>query len=267
MTKARALSVLTLDQLTIEDESTFRIVGLYAELKEVLERAKTTFRVLSGDQRGRWDRALFLNLTFWSASESGSDVLIDDVLAADVVAHVAWHYLAGKALFPNGSPSAEALFFGEAIASAFDLYLVGRVLGRSKSSSFLETQVPAMAEAADAAGLAEEDFEALLASVASNPEQAFEDLRQLLFDASVAMLGCKNADEAYARLEVFDAHRFGALLHHYELANWVLYARAYAPQALGNDSAVRQIDAALRASDDSVEWLRRAWVVPVIDVT
>ena len=67
---------------------------------------------------------------------------------ADVVAHAAWHYLAARALAPAAgrSLSVDALFLGEAIASAFDVYLVGRLLGHAPRSTFLETQVPAMAE-------------------------------------------------------------------------------------------------------------------------
>src|SRR4051812_17740541 len=143
----------TVDALVIEDERSFRHVELYADLKEVLRKDAYSFRILP-ENGSSWDRALFLNLTFWGASEGG-DVLVDETVPADVVAHVAWHRLAAKALAtPSGErPSVEALFLGEAIASAFDLYLVGRLLGFAPQSSFLETQVASMAEAAESAGL------------------------------------------------------------------------------------------------------------------
>ena len=44
----------------------------------------------------------------------------------------------------NASQSPEGFLLGESIASAFDMYLVGRLLGHSPDASFLETQVPAM---------------------------------------------------------------------------------------------------------------------------
>ena len=120
----------TIAELTTEDEASFRHVALYGELKEVLRRDKYTFRVLPETASGRWDRALLLNLTFWGASVGG-DVLVDDTLPADVVAHAAWHHLAAKALSegPGVPLTADALFLGESIASAFDVYLVGRLLG------------------------------------------------------------------------------------------------------------------------------------------
>jgi hypothetical protein len=231
---APALLRRTLGELVIDDAESFRHVGLYADLADILIGDAYEFRLLPASSAGRWDRALLLNLTFWSGA--GGDVLVDDHLPADVVAHVAWHHLAARALTPQrgepGSlparPSNDALFLGEAIASAFDVYLVGRLLGYAPRSTFLATQVPAMADAAKAAGLSEESFAALLERIAASPERAFEDLRALLFDATRALAACSTAEEALVALGRFDAHVFGSLLHRYELSNWVLYARASA---------------------------------------
>jgi hypothetical protein len=222
-----------------------------------LRRDGYRFRVPEGTEAS-WDRVLFLNLTFWDPSEQG-DVLPAASIPADVVTHVAWHHLSRRA-FPK--PSADALFFGEAIASAFDLYLVGRLLGHAPESQFLETQVPAMAEVASSAGLSEDEFETLLQSIAADPERAFEDLRELLFDAGSALTSARGVNEAAAVLARYDAHRFGPLLHHYEMSNWVLYARAYASDALSPDAGVRALDAALRTSDNALDRLEREWLAP-----
>jgi hypothetical protein len=257
------LTSLTLDQLTIEDERSFRHVGLYADLKEVLRRASYPFRVLPAALAGRADRALLLNLTFWGA-EAGGDILESDAIPADVVAHAAWHHLAAKALpaEPGARPSVDALFLGESIASAFDVYLVGRLLGHASDSSFLETQVPAMADTADAAGTSEEDFEALLEGIAADPERAFADLRALLFDATRALFACSDAGAALDALAAFDTHRFASLLHRFELSNWVLYARAYGDAQ--PDPRARIVDAALRREEDALAWLTRTWVSPAL---
>lgn len=250
---------LGLDDLTIEDEPSLRHVGLYDELKQALRRDGYRFRV---PERGAapWDRVLFLNLTFWDPGEQG-DVLTADVIAADVVTHVAWHHLTRRALARVGARAgADALFLGESIASAFDLYLVGRLLGHAPDADFLEMQVPAMSEMAERAGLDEAAFEALLETIAADPDRAFEDLRALLFDVSTALVACAAVDDAAAVLARFDAHRFGPLLHHYELSNWILYARAHAPGALAPDPAVRAIDAALRSAPVALDWLQKAWL-------
>lgn len=254
----------TIEQLDVQDERSFRHVALYTDLKEVLRRAKYPFRILPKGPMARWDRALLLNLTYWGANEGG-DVLVDSSIEADVVAHAAWHYLAAKALpaSPSGKVSASALFMGEAIASAFDLYLVGRLLGHAPESSFLDTQVPAMVDSAEVAGVTGEAFEALLDEVSEDPEAAFESLRQLLFEATSALYSSRDASEALKALSRFEGHRFSCLLSRYELSNWVLYARAYATDG-ATDARVRELDEALRAAKDSVEWLTKAWVYPAL---
>lgn len=266
--KATAFTHRTVDELEIEDERSFRHVALYSQLKGILKDAKYPFRVLPKPSADRRDRALFLNLTFWNA-ESGGDVLVDETLPADVVAHVAWHYLASKHLASPGAngangangakPSPATLFLGESIASAFDVYLVGRLLGHAPESSFLETQVPAMFDSAEIAGMSGAAFETWLQGIADDPERAFEELRALLFDAMTKLYACTSAEEALVVLESFSSHRFGCILHHYELSNWVLYARAYAAKGEG-DARALEVDAHLRDAKDSLDWLTTAWV-------
>jgi hypothetical protein len=255
---------LPLDGLTIDDEPSFRHVGMYADLKRVLERHGPAFRVLSGSSAGRHDRALLLNLTFWAA-DAGGDVLPDASIAADVVAHAAWHHLAARELAPrSGRPmSTDALFLGEAIASAFDVYLVGRLLGHAPRSTFLETQVSAMAETASAAGASEARFARLLARLSRDPGRAFEELRELLFDAAIALLACATAEQAHDALRAFDGHRYAPLLHRYELSSWVLYARAYGRRR--PDRRALSVDRALREAEAPLDWLARRWIAPALE--
>lgn len=252
-----AFAKRTLEELSIDDERSFRPVGLYADLRRILVDAKYVFRVLPEALAGRWDRALLLNLTFWGASEGG-DVLDAPRIDADVVAHAAWHHLAGRHLIDGPRASADALFLGESIASAFDVYLVGRLLVASPDASFLESQVPAMQDAAEAGGLDEAGFATLLQSLADDPERAFEDLRELLFDATRALFDAPDADAALTALATFDGHRFAPLLSRYELSNWTLYARTYGTAE--PDARAREIDRALREAPDAVAWLDERWV-------
>ena len=74
------LRSLTLDELTIDDERSFRHVALYDDLKQVLRRDGYRFRV--PDVEASWDRVVFLNLTFWSQSEQG-DLIPGGILYTD----------------------------------------------------------------------------------------------------------------------------------------------------------------------------------------
>jgi hypothetical protein len=254
------LRSLTLDELTIDDETSFRGVAIYHRLKEVVRASGHRFKVADAGENASWDRALFLNLTFWSPTEEAS-VLVDDHVAPDVVAHTALHHVVGRALAgASAGTSPAALLFAEAIASAFDLYLVGRLLGIAPDSDFVTSQVPLMAEATEQAGLDEPAFARLLENVSAAPERAFEDLRALLVDVGTALRGCADAAAAHIALEGFARHRFAPLLHHFQLSNWILYGRAYAREDRDGADAVRAFDEALRASPDSLAWIEARWL-------
>jgi hypothetical protein len=256
------LRAVDLDQLTIDDEDSFAVVALYPRLKAALRKSGHRFYLPEGGVPRSWDRALFLNLTFWSGAD-GADVLCDEHLAADVVTHIAWHAVVGDRLAAasgGAAPAATAMLFGEAIASAFDLHMLGRLWREAPASEFVATQVPIMSEAAQEAGMADDEFAQLMTDIADDPDRAFEDLRQLLFDASCALAACRDVVQAEETLERFAGHRFAALLHHYQLSNWILYARAYAAPAAGVDEIVRGFDATLRQAPSALAWLTDNWL-------
>ena len=279
-----ALVARTVDELSIQDERAFRHVPLYAPLKELLRRDGYEFQVLPRAS-ARWNHALLLNLTYWGG-DGGGDVVESERVPADVIAHAALHHLAarlvrdserqrkgereGKGASTHAPSSAvgtpEVLFFGESIASAFDAYLVGHLLSAAPRCAFLATQVPAMAEVAREAGLSVRGFEALLETMARDPETSFESLRELLYDTSLALVAARSTRAAHAVLVRAAAHRFGSLLHRYELSTWVLYARAYAVRGADVKAdvtadvthPVRTFDQALRRAESPLLWLSSA---------
>jgi hypothetical protein len=252
---------ITAAQLRLDDEGDFRRIALFRDLRRIMVDEKVPFRVPSKKAVLPWNRALFLNLTFWNAV-APSDVLTEARIPSDVLCHAAWHHLARCHLSDGTAMSAEGMFLGEAIASAFDLYLLGRLLPDVPEADFLTTQVPAMTDAALDAGLSEPEMEALLTSVSDDPDLAFEELRVLLFDVCTSLVAAHDVDDAAARLAPFATHRFHPILHHYEVSNWILFARAHAAHALGPDPRVRAVDAALRAAPSSIAWLDAHWVQP-----
>jgi hypothetical protein len=255
------LRTVSLDELVIDDEASFASIPLYPRLKAALRRSGHRFLLPAGGAPASWDRVLFLNLTYWNGEE-GADVLVDEHLAADVVTHIAWHHVVGERVKEAGGVgrSATAMLFGESIASAFDLHVLGRLWREAPGSEFVTTQVPIMSEAAQEAGMTDDDFATLMTNLAEDPDRAFEDLRGLLFDASTALVACRDAVEAEAALERFAGHRFAALLHHFQLSNWILYARAYAAPSPAADALVRGFDATLRQAPVSLTWLADHWL-------
>lgn len=249
-----------LSDLEIEDEKDFAHVGLYDDLKRVVDLHQLEFMVPESGELP-WDDVALLNLTYWTPGVA--DVLTAARIPADVIAHVAWHYLCARSV----PPSMKSSLLGESIASAFDFYLVGRLLGRRPDSAFLETQVPRMATAAEDAGAEPEALEGLLAEAAEQPERAFEELRELLFDTSTALVDARSVDAAALVLERAKQQRFGAILHHYELSNWVLRTRlerAESASANAGDADAVAVDRALREASDAVAWLEESWVRPAL---
>jgi hypothetical protein len=266
------LRTVSLAELAIDDERSVAHVAIYARLKRALERSGHRFFIPAEGAQASWDRVLFLNLTYWDP-DRGTDVFCDHHVPADVVAHMAWHAIVGRelarqqakppegdAVAPAARPTAASLFFAESIASAFDLYLIGRLLHNAPDSDFITTQVPLLAACAEEAGLSESGFATLLQQVAQDPERAFEDLRALLLDVSNALFACRGAVEAQAVLDGVAGHRFEPLLHHYQLSNWILYARAYAAGAPGDAALVASLDAALREKPVALDWLADNWI-------
>lgn len=235
----------SLERLELVDADSFRHVELWGRLVAAVRASGTTFLVPGPRQRLSWDRATFLNHVYWGGD---ADVLTHPELAADVVAHVGWHAAVASALGPSARSRA-GLLLAESVASAFDVYLVGRLLGNAPEAAFLETQVPAMTEAALEAGAAEADVERLLEAMAAEPERAFTSLRRLLFDTSLALVEAGDVDAAQAALEGADAHPLACLLHHFALPTWILFARAY---GVGDEGPARELDARLRAEVDEL---------------
>lgn len=238
-------------------------MALYGRLKQRLLADQYRFAIAAPEgETEDWARVLFLNLTYWRG-ERGLDVLAEDALDADVVAHAAWHHAvaAHLARTPGAETSVEGLLLGEAVASAFDLYLLGRVYGRVRESTFLDSAVPALLEAALNAGSSEAEVEELFQGVVADPEAAFESLRRLLFDLTTALVEAPDVTAAAAILDGVRHHPFSPFLHHYELSNWVLYARAHGTHR-GAHPAVRALDAELRATPDSLALLAERCLGP-----
>lgn len=248
-----AFRQVQLADLSIEDEDSVRHIALYRDVKDAMLDAKVTFLV--PDSPISSDQAVFLNLAYWSEGDAG--VLEDDSIFADVVLHTGLHHLTER----HVRPSLEAELLGESIASAIDVYLIGRMLGNAPDASFLATQVPRMRDVAEANGVDDETFASWLEEMESGPERAFEDLRSLLFDASTKLAMAKTVNEASAVLDGMSSRRFFALLHHFELPTWIMRSRSRVTEAPAGDTrmSARDLDAALRGANDSIALLASHW--------
>ena len=253
---APRFELVGLADLKIDEERTMKRVPLYARLKDALVNDGYRFRVQREGLPIDWHRALFLNLSFWSPGDN-ADVVVDGRLPADVVAHVAWHHLARRSLGKSGA-TVDGMLLGESIASAFDAYLIGRLLTDAPKSEFIETQVEAMSEVA---GLPEKQFAKVLEGLALDPVRSFGQLRTLLFELSTSLVRATGLDDAAGRLAAHAEHPLFPLVHHYNLSNWILHGRVYGPRIKARiDPGVAGVHRELAAADSALDWLARQWL-------
>ena len=65
----------TRDELTIDDRAPLTGVAIYQRLETFLRGSGHRFLIPEAGQQASWDRALFLNLTYWNV-EAGADVIL-----------------------------------------------------------------------------------------------------------------------------------------------------------------------------------------------
>lgn len=248
-----------LQDLIIPDEAAYADFPLWAKLKaRLVDREVEMYLADSSGPMAHWADTALINHTI-ELPRGATEILHDRHVPADALMHTVWHH-AGVEAMGTLSNTAEGLLLGESVASAFDAFLVGTLLRtESERASALDTQVPAMAEAAAAAGGSPKDFEALLHRMAEDPEGSFEELRELLFDVSMGLLHAGSVDAADEVLSNIHGHVFAPILHHYDLSIWVLYARAYG-RDLKPHPGLRKIDATLREETKPLAWLESHWL-------
>src|SRR2546422_42824 len=134
--------------LRVVDLADYRRADVGLALRLVARARQDDVRFHVPRSRTGWDRIAFLNLTFWTPG--AGELLPERATSVDALCHVTWHHLARRHL---GARSRDAALLGEAIASAFDLYLVGRLLRARRGARFLDDEVPRLAERTADAGL------------------------------------------------------------------------------------------------------------------
>ena len=125
---------------TVEDEEAFGRLPFYRALRAWMDEADPVFLITNegGDQP---ESARLLNLAFWEP-RSFMEVLTEPVVTADQLAHNALHHRGYEAL-GDAARCLEGLLLVESIASAMDVYWLGKLLAEAPYAEFLETQVPA----------------------------------------------------------------------------------------------------------------------------
>jgi len=211
-----------IDGVFVREADAFRRAGI-----DLLDRAMALLRrdnlrlTLLPQGRGL---ARLLNLTHWSAAARREWVDGEDV-CADQVIHFATHRLCDERL---GSADPRAALFAECVASAMDLYLCGKLARAGEETEFLTETLESYGYYYEIYAGAEGDFERLLTAMQGSPWAAAKALADYLYAVAAPLLTADTGGEtALAELTpMTDDHRW-PLVHHYHVANWVLFIRAH----------------------------------------
>lgn len=202
-----------LSDLDILEEAAFDRAGLTL-LEPCLELLSDLDVVCFPKGRGL---GRLVNLLQWQVDQQ-LEYLDGDAVAADQVVHFALHHLWHRRI---GSDHPFDLLFAECMASASDLYLLGKLSNGGEETDFLVDTLDSFGSYYEIYS-SESRLEKLVARILENPYQTMSAAVDYLFRLGVALLSPQINLEALAR---FQDDLLYPLAHHYNISNWILTIR------------------------------------------
>lgn len=170
--------------------------------------------------------ARLLNLLQWNAHEA-LEYVDGDGPFADQVVHYALHMLLDRRY---GSDHPQAMLFAEAVASAADFYLLGKLISAGVDCDFVADSLDSFGSYYAQYG--DEDFlETLLQRCSFHPWRTMGEVARYLFDSVVPLITIEDPAKAGTFLLGLQDDPLYPLLHHYHITNWVLTLRNRFPGA------------------------------------
>ncbi len=238
--------MLDWSELVIEDEADYRAAGLGRLLAlscGFLERAGVRFGVMP-EGRGT---ARLASLLSWQVAER-LELLDEACVASDQLVHFALHQMVDRRL---GHDDPYAVLLAETIASASDLYLLGKLAATDREPAFLVDTMESFSAWFELYAGDPDDLERLLASTVADPYAAMRSLCRYLLAATAPLLYPRDERSVTDTLTKAARDRAYPLLHHYNTTNWVLSIRARYPRPAAPAEAVDLL-AALPESEEGL---------------
>ena len=166
--------------------------------------------------------ARLVNLLQWDVGQQ-REYLDGDIVAADQVVHFALHQIWDKKI---GSAHPHTMLFAECMASASDLYLLGRLSQAGEETDFLMDTLESFGSYYEMYGT-EEQLEELVTRIVEAPFETMIEAAAYLYH-----LGCRLLEPStdMGALLEFQDHLMYPLAHHYNISNWILTIRNRLPQ-------------------------------------
>lgn len=166
--------------------------------------------------------ARLVNLLHWDASEN-LEYLDGEGVLADQIIHFAVHHVMNRF---NQCNTAKGMLFAECMASAADVYLVGKLSQAGEETDFLQDTLESFSTYYEMYAVDETHLELMLSTILEQPFKAMMDLANYLFQFGSALLGAQPDLEKLIQLQ---EHFSYPLVHHYNISNWILTIRSKFP--------------------------------------
>ncbi len=234
----------SIDRLQIAEAGRFGRAGVTLLEKAVaLLRAEgTLFLPLGNNGLSR-----LMNLLYWRA-EAKREYVDGESVYADQVVHFALHQLVATRVSAN-HPRVD--LFAECLASAADVYLMGKLIQAGIESEFMQETLTSFGAYYEMYAQDERHFQRLLEQTGETPFTSMLELIDYLERFCLVLLKPGEADAAQAELLPMTAHFFYPLVHHYHVANWVLTLRDRRSDGLEAPTGLGELRARIFAGESS----------------
>lgn len=160
--------------------------------------------------------ARIINLLSWSVNDR-REYLDQPEVFADQVIHFAAHQVVAEVW---GAETPASMLFAEAVASACDLYCLGKLSAAGVETEFMADTLASFADYYEQYAAEEEDYESVLERLLEGPHEAMAELAEFLYDTGAQLCRAKDEAEMAEVLIPLADEIWYPMLFHYQVVHW-----------------------------------------------
>ena len=208
-----------LEDLEVYEAETYRKANIkLLDYAHLLLSQMQTKAILFADSKGI---ARIANLLLWEAGK-GQEFIDGHGIYADQLIHSAIHQLLEHVL---GSKHPLNMLFAECLASASDIYLLGKLSQAGQETDFLHDTLESYGSYYELYAHQDEDFVTTLNAIRRKPFETMIALADYLFEFCEPLLYPQTVRDSTLPLVMAERCHFYPLVHHYNISNWILTIR------------------------------------------
>jgi len=226
---------VSIAEITLEDRAEYAAAGLdglVAAAVKLLAAAGVELGLMPAGKGS----ARLANLLAWRV-EDGLELIDDLVCPCDQVIHMAAHQWMDSEL---GHDDPHGVLTAEAVASAVDFWLLGRLADAGREPDFIAETLESFTFYFERYGGGDRALEALLETVLAEPWTATSRLVRYLSETGSRLLYPTGPERLITDVGDLVGDDLYPLLHHYNMGQWIAAMRARFPEPRAPRDRVRR---------------------------